>query len=248
MGLTVSHRFEFRGSKTELIRKLEGLRSRFMDLPTRSVEEVVEIPRASLEFGYAHYEDERHDRSALGSAMLLSYFDASAPERVLGRLVRRVGGMVNADSLPPQERRRFHRLRRVVRDISWRRADRILRFGNGLSLKVGVGDGCERFEVVLGRLGKGRLWRGPCFTKRQYAEHLVPIRAAANQILDFCSEAGILRNIKDESWRWEMLGLEELATNINASTEIMVEAGMKLASREGILWDAGESTPEHADV
>ena len=39
MGLTVHYHYEFRGRKTEVVRKLEGLRSRFMDLPLRSVKE-----------------------------------------------------------------------------------------------------------------------------------------------------------------------------------------------------------------
>ena len=53
MGLTVHYRFAFRGRKTELLRKLEGLRARFLDLPVRSVEEVVDISHASSGPGYA---------------------------------------------------------------------------------------------------------------------------------------------------------------------------------------------------
>ena len=241
MGLTVHYRFAARGSKTEVVRKFEGLRSRFLDLPVTSVGEVIDIPRASLEVGYARYMDERFDQNALGFMMMLTSFEPSAPERVLAKMVHRIGGTANVDSLSLRERRRYDRLRRVAGDIGRRRTQKILCSGNGLTLKVDVGEGCEWFVVMLGRFGKGRLWRGSRFTKTQYADHFVPCHLAVVRMLDLCNEAGILKSVRDEGRFYETRDIEELARNINASTDMIRAAAAgfrKLMEQRGFELDA----------
>ena len=65
MGLTISYNFEFRGSKRALAEKLSALKTRCEDLPVTSVSKVVEIKRASIEFGYrfaiAHTDNRTHE-------------------------------------------------------------------------------------------------------------------------------------------------------------------------------------------
>jgi len=241
MGLTIHYRFAARGSKTDVARKLEGLRRRFLDLPVASVKEVVEISRASLEPGYARYMDERFDQNALGFMMMLACSEPSAPERTLAKMVHRIGGTANVDSLSPRERRRYDQLRRVAGDIGRRRTQKILRSGNGLSLKVDVGEGCERFAVMLGRFGKGRLWRGARFTKTQYATRFVACHLTVIRMLDICDEAGILESVRDEGQFWETRDLEELARNINLSTDLIRAAAgafRKLMEGRGFEVDA----------
>ncbi len=221
MGLTIHYRFAARGSKTDVARKLEGLRRRFLDLPVASVKEVVEISRASLEAGYARYMDERFDQNALGFMMTLACSEPSAPERVLAKIVHRIGGTANLDSLPARERRRYDRLRRVAEDVWKRRKEKVLNSGNGLALKVDIGEGCEPFEVMLGRFGKGRLWKGARFTKTQYATRFVASHLTVIRMLDLCGEAGILESVTDEGRFYETRDLEELARNINASTDMI---------------------------
>lgn len=227
MGLTVNYRYEARGGKADLKERLAWLKGRFEELPVQSVGEVVEVKHALVEMGYGRYRDERLDQGALGFMMTWAYFDRSAAEKAVGEIIGRIGGTAFPDTLPPRERQRYRRLEHEAKAICRRRTERIARSGNGLTLKVDVGEGCERFTVTLGRLGNGRLWRGARFTKTQYAEHFVPTHLAVIRMLDLCKEAGILKSVNDEGHYWETRDLEVLAKNINASTDMVrAVAGM----------------------
>jgi len=219
MGLTVNYRYEFRGGKADLRERLAWLKGRFEELPVQAVGEVVEVKRALVEMGYGRYRDERLDQGALGFMMTWAYFDRSASEKALGEIIGRIGGTAHLDRLSTRERRRYRRLDREAKEICRRRTERITRSGNGLSLKVDVGEGCEYFTVTLGRLGNGLLWRGARFTKTQYAEHFVPTHLAVIKMLDLCKEAGVLKSVNDEGQFWKTRDIEVLAKNINMSTD-----------------------------
>jgi len=218
MGLTLHYFLEFRGTRTELLKKLEGLRRKFMDLPVQRVGEIVEVKRTSLEFGYGKYSGERYESNALGFMMAWSHFEESNAEKEFGETVLRIGGTMNQYKLSPAEKRRYSRVRDEANRICARRRDRITKSGNGLVLHVDVGEGCEGFSVMFGRLGHGKLWRGRGFTKTQYALHFVDAHLAVVKMLDLCKEAGILKSAHDEGEFWETRDLEVLAKNINLST------------------------------
>ena len=237
MGLTVNYRFEFRGSRAALVRKLAGLKARFAELPVTSVGDVVEIERASLEEGYGRYTDERFDQNALGFMMAFSFFEPSAAERAMDAVVERNGGVSRLREMPASERRRYAQLRRRALESQRRRQERIARSGNGFSLRVDVGEGCEHFTVTLGRLGNGRLWRGARFTKTQYAEHFVDAHLAVVRMLDLCKEAGILKSVHDEGEFWETRDLAVLAKNINESTATIqaITGALRGPARKGLF-------------
>jgi hypothetical protein len=112
--------------------------------------------------------------------------------------------------------------------------DRIVRSGNGVSLRVDVDQGCEHFHVLLGRLGRGRVWYGVRFTKTQYAERFVGAHLAVIRMLEMCDEAGILGRVRDEGRYWETRDLAVLAENLNASTEMLkaVAGALKIGAKQ----------------
>jgi len=60
-------------------------------------------------------------------------------------------------------------------------------------------------------------------------------------MLDLCSEAGILKSVRDEGGYWEGRDLDELARNINASTDMIRAAAAgfrKLMEGRGFEVDA----------
>jgi len=221
MGLTIAYTFQFKGVKPELKSKLEWLKERFKDLPVKSVGEVVEVNRASLEFGYGKYRDERVDQNALGFMMSWSYFREFAVEKALGKIIDRIGGTSNVSRLSPQEREQYLQLQEQAQSVCRRREERIKRDGNGMMLRVDVGEGCEYFVVMLGRFGESNLWRGTRYTKTQYAEHFVTCHTTVIKLLDLCKEAGILKSVHDEGGYYGTRKLEELAKNINESTDMI---------------------------
>jgi len=228
MGLTIHHFLEFRGTKTKLLKKLEGLRQQYMDMPVQRVGEIVEVKRTSLEFGYGKYKGERYESNALGFAMAWSHFDESNAEKEFGEIVLRIGGTMNQHKLSPAEKRRYIRVCKEANQICARRRDRITKSGNGFVMRVAVGEGCEDFTLMFGRLGNGRLWRGRGFTKTQYAVHFVDAHLAVIRMLDVCKEAGILKDVHDEGEFWESRDLEVLARNINLSTATIQAVGNAL--------------------
>ena len=221
MGLTISYNFEFRGGKRALMEKLAVLKARFEDLPVKAVSKVVEIERASIKMGYGKYRGARLDQHELGFMMMCNYFEDSAANKALDKIIDRIGGTVMIEKLTPRERRRYFRLRDEANEIHKRRTDRIKRSGNGLAFRVDVGPGCEYFTVMLGRLGNGNVWRGGRFTKTQYAEHFLDAHLAVIEMLDMCKEAGILKSVYDEGDYWQSRDVEKLARNINSSTDTL---------------------------
>ena len=221
MGLTVSYRLAFRGTKTELLGKMQWLKGRFEELPVSSVGDVVDVRRAELQQGYGKYHGDRFLQNALGFMMSWSYFPSSAAEKACERITERAGGMAGIGSLPSRQRRRYDRLRREALAACGRRRDRIASCGNGVSLTVDVGEGCEHCHVMLGRLGNGRVWRGLRHTKTQYSTHFVDAHLAVISMLDLCREAGIVEKVLDDGDYWNTRNLEVLARNINASTNMI---------------------------
>ncbi len=78
-------------------------------------------------------------------------------------------------------------------------------------------------------------------SKTQYADHFVPCHLAVVRMLDLCNEAGILKSVRDEGRYWETRDLEELARNINLSTDLIraaAGASRKLMEGRGFEVDA----------
>lgn len=121
---------------------------------------------------------------------------------------------------------------------SWRRhMDRIGRSGNGFSFCVDVDEGCEYFQVILGRLGRGRLWYGIRTTKTQYAKRFVESHLIVIRMLELCRDAGILRRVCDDGRYWETRDLAVLAERLNASEEMLkvVAAALTMGARIRVL-------------
>lgn len=117
---------------------------------------------------------------------------------------------------------------------SWRRhTDRIGRSGNGFSFCVDVEEGCEHFQLILGRLGRSRVWYGIRTTKTQYAKRFVESHLTVIRMLELCREAGILRNVSDDGRYWETRDLAVLAERLNASQEMFktVAAALQAGAR-----------------
>ena len=134
-------------------------------------------------------------------------------------IIMRIGGTANAGKLPPRKKQRYFNLIKLADELHQHRIERITKSGNGVVLRVDVGESCERFCIMMGRLGRGRLWRGKGFTKTQYATHFTRCHLAVIQMLDACQEAGILKSVRDEGEFWEKRDMEVLAKNINLSTD-----------------------------
>lgn len=221
MGLTVNCEFEFRGSTEALRRKLEWLRGRFQDLPVLKVGEAVEIEKAVFPLSDAHRHEGTREERALGLSMALYYFKRPEADKAISKYLEGIKGLMNLPSRPVAEQVRYARLERQAKAAWDKRIARIENVGNGIMLKVEVGEGCELFTVQLGRLGRGTLWRGGSFTKTQYALHFVQAHLTVIKMLDLCKEAGVLREVKDEGHFWETRDLKVLAENINASTQML---------------------------
>lgn len=188
MGLTITYHFEFRGSRSDLVRRLASLRTRTLDLPIRSVSDVVEVERAANPFDRGNGRT-RFEERQLDLAMLFARLDEAGAALSPGAFERQL--------------------------------DRITRAGNGLSVVVDVGEGCESFHVLLGRIGMGRVWRGVRFTKTQYALQFVDAHLLVVRMLDHCREALGLRRVKDDGGFWETRDLAVLARNQNLSTAML---------------------------
>jgi len=131
----------------------------------------------------------------------------------------------------------------------WRgRMEQIARTGNGLCLTVDVGPGCERFTLLLGRLGSARTWVGARLTKAQYAEHFVESHLAVIEMLRLCRDAGILRRACDDGGYWETGDLAVLADRVNASTAVLKAVTSALRDTGGEVRAAVEGCANHVRV
>jgi hypothetical protein len=221
MGLTVHYTFEFKGAKAALVKELEWLKNQYADFPVNSVGDILEIKQARLEKGFGKHGKELFSENHLGFMMSFCYFPETKVDKALMDIIRRTGGTAKIDELTPRDQKRFHRLRQLSRENWERRAERIRKSANGLLLAVDVGEGCESFDIMLGRLGKGRIWHGQGFTKTQYATHFHTCHLAVCEMLDFCKDAGILKRVLDDGQFYETRDIQELARNLNASTEMI---------------------------
>jgi len=218
MGLSVAYYLEARGTKQDLLNTLHGLRDDFLRLQVRDVGRVVEIPQAALPFTEGS-QDATFEQKQLGLAMLIAEID-------------RLDG-------PNADRDRAY----------WRaRMDLIARTGNGLSLTVDVGPGCERFTLLLGRLGSARTWVGARSTKTQYAEHFVESHLAVIEMLRLCRGAGILRRACDDGGYWETGDLAVLAARVNASTAVLKAIPSVLKATGGEVRAAVEGCANYVRV
>lgn len=68
MGLKIGYNFTFKGTKKELLAKLEKLQEQFKDMPVEKVKKVLEIEKASFEQGSDFWEH------MLGYMMLLNHY------------------------------------------------------------------------------------------------------------------------------------------------------------------------------
>lgn len=184
MGLKIGYWFEFRGSKPELVGKIQELKARFQELPVTSVGDIVEIEHAHTTFDTNRGEKRPYLEALLGNSMALADFSTSMSKRAFTDRVERVNET-----------------------------------GNGLALTVDVGEGCEYFQILLGRFGEGETWYGGCTTKTQYAEHFIPCHLTVIAMLDLCKETGILKKATDDGEYWETRDLNVLGKNMNISTD-----------------------------
>lgn len=73
MGLKIGYYFEFRGSKNQLLKKIEKLQVRFKETPVERVREIHEIEKAEFEQGTEFWEN------ILGFAMVLNHYKGRHP-------------------------------------------------------------------------------------------------------------------------------------------------------------------------
>ena len=236
MGLSIFYTFEFRGTKAALVKKLEWLRDRYEDFPVNHVGDIYEIKHARLERGFGKRGKELFSENMLGLMMSLSYFPETKTDKALMALMKRAGGASKILELPLRDRKRFQRLRKQSKADWERRVERIRKSANGLLLTVDVGEGCESFDIMLGRMGNGRIWKGQRFTKTQYATHFHTAHLAVCEMLDLCRDAGILKSVQDDGHFFENRNIQELAKNINKwteSTRMIADALKSAGERKG---------------
>ena len=198
---------------------MEWLKSRYADFPVNHVGDILEIKQAGLEIGFGKHGKELFSENHLGFMMSFCYFPETKTDRDLKDILNRSGGPAKIGEMIKRDQKRFHRLRQLSRADWERRAERIRKSANGLLLAVDVGEGCESFDIMLGRMGKGRIWRGMGFTKTQYATHFHTCHLSVCEMLDFCKDAGILKGVLDDGHFYENRNVQELAKNLNAYTE-----------------------------
>lgn len=120
--------------------------------------------------------------------------------------------------------RRLKRLREEFQRLPVRSVGDIVeigRLGNGVSFLVDIKEGCEHFQVIMGRLGRGRTWHGVRTTKTQYAKRFVESHLTVIRMLELCQEVGILGRVSDDGHYWETRDLAVLAERLNASEEML---------------------------
>ena len=232
MGLTIHYNYAFDGSKQVLAEKLKYLKQRFSELPIKKVHDLREINLCKQEFGYGKYNDERYYQNELGFNLQHSFSPLKEKRDKLYKYIEKVGGTANLHKLTDQELSEYKNLEREVQDADKRLQKRILHSGNGYSLPVEVGDGCEWFEINIGRIGNADKWRGSSFTKTQYAQDFVKSHLSVITMLDLCKDTGILNEVYDEGRYWETRDLKVLAEEINTSSlsiKALLEALRQLA-------------------
>jgi len=136
----------------------------------------------------------------------------------LHKIIEDIGGTVNLYKLTRDEYRGHKTLDREIKHADKNLQSKILSSGNGFILPVDVGEGCDWFDIQIGRIGNSKKWRGGSFTKTQYAEDFVHSHLAVIKMLDLCKEAGILKSVSDEGNFWKTRDLKVLADEINNYT------------------------------
>lgn len=73
---------------------------------------------------------------------------------------------------------------------------------NGAGLVVDVGEGCDQFRVVLGRLQDNCVWHGTHFTKTAWSHDFEGAHETVVAMLRVCDDAGIIESVSDEGGSW----------------------------------------------
>jgi len=218
MGLTIHYKFAYDKGKQELEQKLKELKQEFIHLPVRQVYDIVNVTKCRQEFGYGQYEGDRFYQNELGFTLQHSFSPLPRKRAKLYKIIEDIGGTVNLHKLTRDEYRDYKTLDREIKQADKNLQSKILSSGNGFILPVDVGEGCDWFDIQIGRIGNSKKWRGGSFTKTQYAEDFVHSHLAVIKMLDLCKEAGILKSVSDEGNYWKTRDLKVLADEINNYT------------------------------
>ena len=218
MGLTIHYKFAFNNGKQELEQILKELKQEFIHLPVRQVYDIVNVTKCQQESGYGQYEGDRFYQNELGFTLQHSFEPLSRKSAKLDNIIENVGGTINLHKLTHDEYRVYKTLDYEIECADKNLQSKILSSGNGYILPVDVGEGCEWFDIQIGRIGNSKEWRGYGFTKTQYAEDFVHCHLVVIKMLDLCKEAGILKSVSDEGNYWNTRDLKVLADEINNYT------------------------------
>ena len=221
MGLTIHYEFAYDNGKPELEQILRRLRQDFLKQPVRQVYDIVKVTKCRQEFGYGQFTSGRYYENELGFTLQHSLDTVPRKRSKLHKIIESVGGTLNLHKLNPDKYRVYNTLNYEIEQADKGLQAKILSSGNGYILPVDVGEGCEWFDIQLGRIGTSNKWRGGSFTKTQYAKDFVQCHLAVIKMLDLCKEAGILKNVYDEGNYWETRNLKVLANEINISTKLL---------------------------
>ncbi len=218
MGLTINWTIEYKGNKEQLVKKLQQIRSKCLDLPFEQVREV-KVAKITKDTWTTYNRLQQ---------------ECSYPNNTDENLERRDGILEQNFGITTWEM--------IEADHYWSGKKMIECSGKQTTL-VGLylhpGKGCE--DSSLNFYKRGNKYVCQSFCKTQYAEHFVRCHLLVIQLLDMLKQEGFEVNVSDAGEYWETRDLKVLGKNINESTAMLksVFGGLQTAAKKnGMVLEA----------
>lgn len=206
MGLTIHYHYQYDGCRSDVRERLQAAKNVIEELP-----EDVTVP------GMFHYEPgELKSGGGIGLGpdgddreTVREYYRGSVTtslSSVYGYKYRVPGG-VWQDERPDTDGR--------VQMRAKPGEDAVIEDWEAFIIPVWVMEGCEPFQIVLGRPADGDTWHGRGFTKTQYAPDFVRAHLTVVAMLDIVDQLGVVDDVSDEGDYWGTRNLRKLTDSIN---------------------------------
>ncbi len=209
MGITISYEIKFKGTEEELLKSLQAIRQKCMDLPFEEVEDI-----SCKSYGHREYETYKR---------MESY--AAYPNNSIENLQKlkdtyeSIG--IDRDVL-------------IHYDVFYKkkhfRPFSLMRWG------VWADSGCEYTSFSF--IKKKVWWETKGFTKTQFAEHFLRSHSLIIRLLEMFKEQGFVVKVRDEGGYWGKKDIKELSKNINSSTEMIKSIFQMLTEDNSLTVDS----------
>jgi hypothetical protein len=244
MGIYVDYSLRAEGEEAELRERLEAVRRRCLDLPLKSVGDVLRVQPVYNTLTTMFYESEgltlpaaiaervrqteRDDRTrCLSFAPMLA---PNLPEEEVDRyyapalqFIERTD-LWDAAEVPEKLGQTtpfgFSPITLSRGSIEIDFASVMLRYGYALFLHPG--EGSESINLALSTFGRGEdgsdrppLWWGQSFTKTQYAKQFIQVHETVCRVLDIVAEAGLLLEASDNSGYYATRQWKDASQRVN---------------------------------